>query len=78
VISCQTLNTTSIRAGYIYHKNGKGKPHKKDLPLLKNDITNIFEALIIKKLSETATRARRGCFNTSDGNERELNKHMKH
>jgi hypothetical protein len=24
---------------FIYHKNEKGKPHNKDLPLFKNDIT---------------------------------------
>jgi hypothetical protein len=28
---------------YIYHKNEKGKPSEKDLPLLKNDITNNLE-----------------------------------
>jgi hypothetical protein len=35
---------TSISSDYIYriiHKNQKGKPLKKDLPLLKNDITTI-------------------------------------
>jgi len=29
----------------IYHKNEKGKPPKKDLPLLKNDITTFELAL---------------------------------
>ena len=27
---------------YIYDKNKKGKPQKKDLPSLKNDITRIL------------------------------------
>jgi len=31
-----------ILVHYIYHKNEKGKPSEMDLPLLKNDITNIL------------------------------------
>ena len=33
----------SIPETYIYHQNKKSKPHKLDLPLLNNDITNIFD-----------------------------------
>ncbi len=29
---------------FIYHKNEKSKPQKKDLPLLKNDITKILRS----------------------------------
>ncbi len=37
---CHIHILKSVHAYYIYHKNKKGKPPKKDLPLLKNDITN--------------------------------------
>jgi len=42
-ISCQNNNLKSISSDYIYqkfHKKSKGKPPKKDSPLLKNDIPN--------------------------------------
>ena len=32
-----------IHDDYIYHKIEEGKPCEKDLPLLKNDITNNLE-----------------------------------
>jgi hypothetical protein len=38
VTSCQSSNLQPILILCIYHKNEKGKPSKKDLPLLKNDI----------------------------------------
>ena len=42
-IPCQNNNLELILDIYIYHKNEKANPRKKDLPLLKNDITNIFD-----------------------------------
>jgi hypothetical protein len=39
-ISFHEHNLKPILADYIYHKNKKGKPSEKDLPLLKNDIPN--------------------------------------
>jgi len=39
-ISCQKANLKPVLADYIYHKNEKGKPRKKDSPLLKKDIPN--------------------------------------
>jgi hypothetical protein len=33
-----------IFTDYIYHQNEKSKPSKKDLPLLKNDITKFRSA----------------------------------
>jgi hypothetical protein len=32
VFTCQNHSPTSISSDYIYHKNDKGKPPKKDLP----------------------------------------------
>jgi hypothetical protein len=45
VLSCQSSNLNQLQLFYIYHKNEKGKPWKKDLPLWKNDITNILDHL---------------------------------
>ena len=39
-ISYHKHNLKPTLVHYIYHKNKKGKPCQKDLPLLKNDITN--------------------------------------
>ena len=36
-LSYQNNNLKTINADYIYHKNEKGKPQKKDLPLFKID-----------------------------------------
>jgi len=41
-ISCHTHKLKPTLILCIYHKNEKGKPWKKDLPLLKNDITKIL------------------------------------
>jgi len=41
-ISYHKYNLEPILSDYIYHKNEKGKPCKMDLPVFKNDITNIF------------------------------------
>jgi hypothetical protein len=41
-ISCHNHNLKPIHADYIYHKNGKSKSCETDLPLLKNDITNLL------------------------------------
>jgi len=40
---CQNNNQKLAHADYIYHKNQKSKFSKKDLPILKNDITNYLE-----------------------------------
>ena len=42
VLSCHTSNLQPIIILCIYHKNEKGKPPKKDLPLSKNNIPNIL------------------------------------
>jgi len=42
-LSFQSNNLKPINTDYIYLKNETGKPPKTDLPLLKNDITNILE-----------------------------------
>jgi len=42
-IYCQNNTPNSVRVDYIYRKMQKGKPSTKDLPLLENDITNIFD-----------------------------------
>jgi len=42
-IPCHKHNLKPFLADYIYHKNEKGKPGEMDLPLLKNDITDIFD-----------------------------------
>ena len=47
----------SIHADCIYHKNQKGKPCEKDLPLLKNDITNNFKPQKPVIYSETVEKA---------------------
>jgi len=41
-ISYHKHKLNPILVHYIYHKNDKGKPCEMDLPLLKNDITNIL------------------------------------
>jgi hypothetical protein len=41
-IPYQKHSLKPILVRYIYHKNEKGKPSEIDLPLLKNDITNIL------------------------------------
>jgi len=43
VISYHKHKLNPILVHYIYHTNEKGKLLKKDLPLLKYDITNILE-----------------------------------
>ncbi len=43
VISCQSSNLNQFKSFYIYHINEKGKPWKKALPSVKNDITIIFD-----------------------------------
>ena len=44
VISYHKHKLNPILVHYIYHKNEKGKPRKKDSPLLKNDITTIVRS----------------------------------
>jgi len=44
MFSCHEYNLQPIHAQYIYHKNEIGKPCEKDLPLLKDDITNNLES----------------------------------
>jgi hypothetical protein len=43
VISYQNNNLKPTLVHYIYHKNRKGKPCKKDSSILKNDIPNNLE-----------------------------------
>jgi hypothetical protein len=40
--SCQTHKLKPILICYIYHQNEKGKLCEMDLPLFKNDITNLL------------------------------------
>ena len=42
VISCHKHKLNPILVHYIYHNNEKGKPCRKDLALLKNDITRFI------------------------------------